>query len=329
MAVTLKQVADRVGVSLQTVWRAIHDAPGIQPSTRDEILAIAAEMGYRRNRLAGSLRNSRSHTIGLVVLDISNSYTSSLTRGIEERATQLGYSVLLMNSHDEIERERVAVRSLLERQVDGLIISPCSEGDHTYLHQDLKHSFPLVAINRPIPEVVSTTIASRHHDMATAVDYLAEAGHRHIGGIFGNFSNTPFHARYRSLVGAMERLTLPVHADWLRSGTNTMEFGREATRIIMSGKSRPTALVATGNRLTEGALAGLRDVGLRHGKDVGLIGFDLRFAELLDPPLPVLRQPAREMGIAAVTTLARMIEGKKSGQPRLMPISFSLDGVPL
>jgi LacI family transcriptional regulator len=327
MGVTLKHVAEKAGVSLQTVWRAIHDAPGILPSTRAEILEIANELGYRRNRIAGSLRSSESHTVGLLVLDVSNAYTSEVTRGVEEEAAKHGYSVLLMNSDDDIDRQRRAVTSLLERRVDGLIMNPCSEGDHSYLNRELTGGFPLVAINRPIPGVPSVTISSRHQDTYRAARYLARTGHRRIGGIFGNFSNTPFYGRYRSLVRELERQKLPVRAEWLRSGSNTVAFGREAIQALMSLSDKPTAVFAAGNRLTEGALLGLRDLGLRHGLDVTLVGFDLRYAELLDPPLPVLRQPARDMGRVAVTTLLRIIGGKRPANPRPLPISLSVDGI--
>lgn len=326
MAVTLKQVADKSGVSLQTVWRAIHDAPGILPSTRAEILEIAAALGYRRNRLAGSLRSRESHTIGLVVLDVSNANTSSLTRGVEEEATRQGYSVLLMNSEDDIERERHAVRSLLERQVDGLILNPCSEGDHTYLNQELSEDFPLVAINRTIPHVKSATVSARHRDTFQVVRYLASTGHDRIGGIFGNFTNTPFHTRYRSFMKELQLQQLPAREAWFRVGANTVEFGRESIRAILSAEDRPSAVFAAGNLLTEGALLGLRDMGLRHGRDVLLVGSDLRYAELLDPPLPVMRQPAREIGQAAVSVLTHMMHGQAFKQPRALPVSLSVDG---
>jgi LacI family transcriptional regulator len=323
MGVTLKTVAAEAGVSLQTVWRAIHDAPDIMPSTRAHVLAVSARLGYRRNGIAGSLRSRESKTIGLVVLDVSNPFTSELTRGVEEEASRQGYSILLMNSGDDVGRERAAVAALMERRVDGLILNPSSAGDHTYLLDDLGPGYPLVAINRQIPRVAATTIASRARDIAEAVAYLAAQGHARIGGIFGNFSNTPFRDRHRHLVAALERHGLAAEGGWLQAGDNSVAFGRAAMRRLLALDVAPTAVVAAGNRLTEGALLGLRDCGKRHGRDLALVGFDLRYAELLDPPLPVLRQPAHAMGEAAVRAILAMLRSGTTGASvRPLPIGL-------
>ena len=323
MTITLKQVASDAGVSYQTVWRALHDSPGILPVTRAHVLEVAARLGYRRNAAASSLRTATTNTIGLVVLDVSNPFTGELVGGVEAAATAAGRSVMLMNSGDDVERERLAIRALVGRQVDGIILNPSSIGDHSYLYQALPPGLPLVSINRPIPGVPCATVESRHADVELAAKLLLDAGHDRIGGVFGERANTPFHHRKLALRRSLQRAGQQPDRRWLRHGPNCVAFGQRATIEILSLPDRPTALFAGGNRLTEGALLGLRDLGLRQGVDIALVGFDLHYARLLDPPMPVLLQPGREMGRSAVAAVLAM----QAGQPirALEPLPMRLD----
>jgi LacI family transcriptional regulator len=325
MAVTLKEVARQANVSYQTVWRAVHDMPGILPSTRERIRLLAEQLGYRRNRLAGSLRTKRSATIGLVVFDVSNTYTAQIISGIEASAAKRGNSVLLMSSGDDFHREREAILSLVDRGVDGMIISAAAEGDHRYLRKDLPKGFPLVAVNHSIPGLPCVTISARNREAGTmAGGYLVKSAHARVAGLFGNLANLSMRERHEGFVRALRKHSALVRRDWLRAGANTSEFARHAVREIFQAPDAPTALFASTHLLTEGALLGLRDMGLRHGQGVTVVGFDVRYAPLLDPPLPVLLQPALAMGEAAGDALLDLIAGKPVRSPRPLPIAFQV-----
>jgi LacI family transcriptional regulator len=325
VTVTLKQVAARAGVSYQTVWRALHDSPGILPDTRAQVLEVARQLGYRRNSLASSLRTRQSATIGLIVLDVSNVYTGEMVSGIEAAATERGYSVLLMNSGDDVVRERRAVASLMGRQVDGLIMNPSSLGDHAYLRNELPAGFPLVALNRAIPGMSSVTVESRAQDAALAARHLIAQGHKRLGGIFGNYTNTPFLHRSLAFRDEIARAGLPVRLAWFRTGENTVAFARQAVQSLLSTKRGPTGLFVAGNRLTEGALLGLRDLGLRQGEQIGLVGFDLRYAGLLQPPMPVLLQPGQEIGRRALESVLRLLQGEQPEPLQTLPLRLVLE----
>lgn len=326
MAVTLKEVALEANVSYQTVWRAIHDVPGILPSTRDRVLQLATQLGYRPNRIAGSLRTKRSAMIGVVVFDVSNTYAAHMVSGIEGCAAKRGHSVLLMSSGDDFQRERRAILSLLDRGVDGLIVTASADGDHRYLHTELPSGFPLVAINHAIPGVPAVTVAARNLEAgADAGRYLIKTGHRKIAGLFANLANSSARDRYEGLVQAMRKARVSVRRDWLQSGPNSIDFARQAVRKIFQGPNIPTALFGSTHQLTEGALLGLRDIGLRHGHGVNVVGFDIRYAPLLDPPLPVLLQPAQEIGEMAADALIDIISGKKVRSSKALPVEFRTD----
>ncbi len=323
MPATLKEVAERAGVSYQTVWRALHDAPGILPSTREQILQIAETLGYRTNRLGWSLRTNRTATIGLVVFEVGNAFTAEVTSSIELEATRRGYTVLLMSSGDDIERERNAVRSLMDRRVDGIIMSATPSGDHHYLLRELPKGFPLVAFNHAIRNVPSVTVSARNREAgAAAGEYLIHLGHKRIAGIFGNLANQSNEDRHAGFVSSLRRRKLPIEKNWVRTGPHSVEFARECVKQIFRGKEQPTALFASTYVLTEGALLGLRDIGVRRGTDVAMIGFDVKYARLLDPPLPILVQPAAEIGRLAVEAVLDLVEGKEVRSVRPLPIQL-------
>lgn len=323
MPATLKDVARKANVSHQTVWRAVHDLPGILPTTRQTILQLANELGYRPNRLAGSLRTKRSYTIGLVIFDVANPYASQLVSGIEAEATAQGFSVLLMSSGDDFDRERRAIASLLERGVDGLILSASSQGNHGYLRNELPPRFPLVAVNHAIDGLPCTTVAASNREAGKeAGAYLAKHGHTAISGLFGDIRNPSVRERHDGFLAALRVAKLPVRRQWVRAGTNSVDYARQTVRDMFRVKQRPTAVFASTHQLTEGALLGLNDIGLHHGTAVAVVGFDVRYAPLLNPPLPVLLQPAAEMGRLAASAVIAEIEGKPRPRPDRLPVRF-------
>lgn len=325
MAATLKDVACKANVSYQTVWRAVHDLPGILPSTRHNILLLASQLGYRPNRLAGSLRTKRSHTIGLVVFDVSNTYTSQLISGIESEATKRGFSVLLMSSGNDFDRERKAILSLLERGVDGLVLSAAAHGDHRYLRTELPEGFPFVAVNHAIKGVPSVTVAACNRQAGRAAAlHLLKLHHVHIAALFGDLTNPSNRERYEGFAQALRRAKVPLRRRWVQAGTNSIDFARAAVRGLFRARRPPSALFASTHQLTEGALLGLNDIGLRQGRGVGIVGFDIRYAQLLDPPLPVLLQPAFEMGELAAGALLNQIDGKPAPRLRRLPLQFQI-----
>lgn len=320
MQTTLKKVAERAGVSYQTVWRALHGEGRVSPETQERILRIAKELNYRTNRFATALRTNRSGTIGLVVLDVSNAFTGSVTRAIEKEARARGYTVSLANSDGMIEREREAVMGMLEHRVEGIIISG-AEGDNGYLANELPKGFPLVWINKPLPGLGLGGVGARNRDAgAAAADYLVARGHKDLGGVFGPFANTPFQSRHDGFVEGLARHGLRHRKEWLAIGDNTIEFARAAFHRMMRRKSRPTGAFTTSYRLTEGVLLAIQDLGLERNRDIEIVGYDIQYAELLQPPVAVFRQPYEALARCAVERLTAGIEGKPLAELGDLPV---------
>jgi LacI family transcriptional regulator len=309
-SITLKGVAEKAGVSYQTVSRAINGHGEISDATRARVLNVVREMGYRPNRVAGSLRTNRSKTIGLVMSDIENVFFAEVVSGVEAAATARGYQVLLANSGEDIDRERQAIGSLIERRVDGLIVAP-AEGDHRYLAQELPKNFPLVSINRAINDMPCSAVLTQNQAGArTATEYLISRGHQRIAIITGSFGLMTSQERVVGFKEAMIKANLPIRNDWVLAGGIQPEYGRRVAMQIFSSPDRPTALFATSSRLVEGVLIALRELGLRRGLDVDVIGFDdVQWARFVDPPLPVVAQAARQIGTEAVRLVLDLLEG--------------------
>ena len=309
LQITLKSIAERAGVSYQTVWRALHGEGRVSPQTQERIREIAKEMNYRTNRFAAGLRTNRSGIVGLVVLDVSNAFTGALTRAIEFEARARGYSVFLANSDGDIERERDAVLDMIERRIDGLIISG-AQMSQSYLFTELPKEFPIVWINKPIARAGLGGVGSRNFDVGLqAVDYFAKRGHQRIGGIFGPFANKPFEARHEGLVEGLARHGLDSNPDWLKVGENTIAFAHQAFMEMWQGEQKPQAVLTTSYRLTEGVLTAVQELGLKRNEDVEVLGFDIQYAEFLQPPMAVFRQQYGEIARRAVERLVAGIEG--------------------
>lgn len=321
---TLKDVAREAGVSYQTVWRALHGKSDISAATLEHVTEVARRLGYRRNAVAGGLRTQRTASIGLVVLDVGNAYTGRLTRAIQVRASELGHSLMLINSGDDVGQERDAIITLLERRVDGLILNAAAGAEPGYLDGLLPDGFPLVGVNRAVPGEQAPVVESRNSDITAAVDHLASHGHERLLGVFGETTNPAFLARRKAFRGRVEQLGLSTRDDWSMAVSNDARAARAAVASVLRATDRPSGLVAAGNRLTEGALLALRDLGLRRGRDVELVGFDVDYAELLDPPLPALRQAAEQLGRQAVEVLLNLVSGDGTAGQRITPVPIEL-----
>jgi LacI family transcriptional regulator len=320
-AITIKDVAREAAVSIQTVSRAINGHSEISDETRDRVMAICRNLGYRPNRLAGSLRAKHTNVIGLIVSDIENAYFAEVVSGVESETTRLGYSVLLANSGEDIERERQAVASLFERRVDGLIIAP-SEGDHGYLRREIPKDFPIVAFNRllDVPGC-GAVLTENERGARDAVDYLIARGHKKIGAIVASAGLMTSRERLTGFKLAMSEAGLPVRQEWLATGGVHAESARLGAHKVLGRKDRPTALLTSSHRITEGVMQALKELQLRYGKDVELVSFDnVRWASFLEPPLPVVEQPTHDIGREAIRMLVGMINGKTKPSVVRLPV---------
>jgi DNA-binding LacI/PurR family transcriptional regulator len=324
---TILDVAERAKVSKSLVSLVMRDAPNVSEKRRAAVLRAAAELGYTPNELARSLVQGRTHTIGVLLSDLHNPFFAETVDGVEEESGSFRYRTLLSTGHRDPEREIRAIRHLLERQVDGIVLlSPRISNSDI---RDAATNVSTVMVGRRTRDAYVDSIVS--DDFAGAVlvvEHLYELGHRRIAHISGG-NGAGAGSRRRGYERAMRRLGLE-HYLFTAPGEYTDEGGYRGARRLLNEKGTPTAIFAANDLAAMGALAAIRDAGLAVPGDVSVVGYDnTNLAQLSSISLSSVDQPRREMGMLAVRLLLERIELKRTDprhevlKPTLIPRSTS------
>jgi LacI family transcriptional regulator len=302
----IRDVARMASVSVATVSLALNSQPGVAEHTRRRILAAAAELDYRANPQAQALRRGRTTSYGLVIRNFSNPFFLEVLRGAEQAASQVGATLLLLDSHYSAERERMLVREMAVQRLAGLAIAPVGKGESVRLWQELRPGTPVVALNASVEGL--TGVSRVYPDNASGVELamrrLGELGHSRVA-----FLSAP-----RGLVADPDRLRhfrrlareLGIRPDVMHTPLTIMDV-RKAAGTLLARRDGPTAIITNSDYTALGIYQTARDLSLRIGPHVSVIGHDdLPTSELLDPPLATIRLDGREMGRAL---MARLVEG--------------------
>ena len=315
-AVTLKEVADAAGVSIATVSRALTVPDRVAPSTRERILSLAEDLGYRPSRVAQRLRSKGggTHILGVLIPDIQNPFFADVVRGVEDVAHRRGYSVLFHNVDESVERQRSSLDALRTERVDGVILPPVRENDRD-VDALVADGIPIVCVDRRMARnAVDTVVANSEQGARDAVALLIEQGHRRIGMIGGDPALSTSRERRAGYERAHEEVGLEVDGSLVAEADGRIEGGRQAAERLLAQDDRPTALFTANNLMTLGALAAIHARELRIPEDICIVGYDdMPWAMALNPPLTTVRQPGEEMGRrAAELLLARIAEPDRS-----------------
>lgn len=324
---TVKDVAKRAGVSTATVGRALGGYGRINETTKQRILQLADEMGYRLNRIARSMITGRTLTIGVVVADINNPFFSGVVRGMSDRAREHGYELLITNSDENIEAEVRATELLLGRQVDGLIISPTDVQSVKHINEAIDLGKPVVLFDRASAACDVDAVVSDGVDaMQNSVRHLIEQGHRRIAIVveLTKPSEADWEQRLLGATSSIDAHSLNVglnrlfgyvkaHLEFgididpglvLRTGEYSHTSAASVTRAGLLGKNPPTALVAIDNTMSLGAYFAIRDLGVVIPDELSLILFDnLEWTRAVSPAISVIEQQVYEMGARAADVL--------------------------
>lgn len=329
---TLPEVAARAGVSTATAARALGGYGSVRESTRQRVLDAAEALGYRANVLARSMITGSTHTIGLVMSDIENPFFRRSLRGIADTARARGFEILLANTDEELDKERTAVTLLTERRVDGMVICPADAGDRAHLHSIIASGIPVVLLDRRVAGLSADTVGIDNRKAARlATERLLKEGHRRIAILTGGtpeigerllrpdmkgverLSATTVGSRAAGYRDAMVAASLPLRPEYLSANGYRREDAVAETRKLMTSPEPPTAVLAFDSVQSLGALQSFRELGLRCPQDVTLLGFDdAEWADVVNPPLSVITQPAYDIGVEACTLLLARIGGDDS-----------------
>ncbi|HEV7216127.1 MAG TPA: LacI family DNA-binding transcriptional regulator [Chloroflexota bacterium] len=319
-AFSIHDVAERAGVSAATVSHVLNATRFVSQTTRSRVLTAIDELGYIPSAAARSLRSRRTRTLAFVVSDIENPFFTEVVRAAERRAAEAGYTAVLGNTDEELDRERAIVRTLLEQRVDGVLLAPVSgTSEQQHLRQLQERGVPLVLLNRRLPALSAPTVTA---DNATGsyelTRYALQQGHRRIGVIHGRLDTSTTQERLAGYRRALAEANVEQDDNLLVLGGSKEERACQAAQQLLTQRPRPTCLYAFNNLMTEGMLLAVREAGLACPEEVSLIGFDdFRAARTVTPALTVVAQPTYEIGRTATEFLLRLLDGEAVADAQL------------
>jgi len=320
---TLNDVADAVGVTAMTVSRVVSGDGYVSEITREKVLKAVKDLNYRRNGLARSLKRQFTETVGLVLGDISNPYSTELARAVRETLVNQGFNLFICISENGPKEDIVAFESLSSHSVDGIIVATRSnEAGDRYLRKLVETNVPVVAIGRDFQHKnVDLVSPDNLKGGFEATRHLIGLGHRRIAFIGASLNGGSHLKRLQGYVNALESHSIKVDEKLIMgrsidlpdiSGYSTEDIGFEAMKRLLSLPKPPTAVFARNDFTAIGAMRAISEAGLRIPEDIAIVGFDdIPLAARMSPSLTTVRQPMRVEGQIAAEMLLERIKNSK------------------
>jgi LacI family transcriptional regulator len=316
-AVTIRDIAQALGLSTSTVSRALRDSHEISTQTKQRVLEYAQSINYQPNPIAVSLRERKSRSIGIIVSEIANRFFSEIINGVESVAMDRGYNVIIAQSLESAEREKRQIQFLTSRSIDGLLVSVSNATEDTSIFRELnERGLPIVFFDRVVQDIEThKVIVDNRLGSFEATAHLIRKGYRRIALVTNAEGLSITKEREAGYRAALHKHGIAVDDSLIRHSSPGGQAEKEALEImasLMALNDRPDAIFATSDRLTTGCLRYLKSNQVRIPDEMALIGFsNSEITELLDPPLSIVRQPAFEMGATAIRMLLELIESKR------------------
>ena len=311
--ITMKDVAEKAGVSITTVSHVINQTRFVSDELIDRVNRAIRELDYHPHLLAQSLRRGNTKTIAALVSDIVNPFFPKVIRGAEDCAKEHGYSLILCNTDEDPQTESFYISLMIDRRVDGFIIAPSMKAEAS-LKRLIEKKIPLVLIDRPIDTLPVDQVYSNNLDGAyQATRYLLELGHRRIGIIIEFEGIRSFDDRKSGWEKAMKEWGLSPIKELVQQSGLEIEGATEATRHLIEAASQVSAIFATNNLIMLGVLRYMKESHISCPRDLSLIGFDNpEWAASFNPGITLVAQQSYEMGYKACDLLITRMQGKRS-----------------
>jgi LacI family transcriptional regulator len=312
-AVKLRDVATLAGVHPATASRALNPETRLLVSeeTANRVLAAAAELGYRPNTVARSLRTRRSHTVGVLIPDLNNPLFPPIVRGLEDRLDADGYVALIGNTDGDDARERKVFEQMRARHVDGYVLAT-AHLRNPLLAEEVRAGVPVVLVNRIAEDYsLPAVTVDNERGVEMAISHLLSLGHRKIACIAGPQDVSTGLARYRAFQAAMAAAGLEVPPGRVAfARAFSIEEGRRCTAEILAAGDEFTAVAAGNDMLAVGCYTALDQAGLGCPGDVSVVGFnDMPFIDMLRPPLTTVAFSHYQVGTEAAQLLLDRLNG--------------------
>ena len=306
---TIKDVAREAGVSTATVSRVLSGTDHVSEGVCQKVLETVKKLDYRPNRVARSLRVSKSSIIGLIVADIENTYFTAVSRAVQDRAYEAGYNVFLCNTDERADKEEEYLQFMMDENVAGIIISP-THLDEKSGEKLINLRIPSILLDRELPSLdLDTVIIDNQEAAFRLTEHLIQNGRKKIAIIAGSGSTTGKN-RIKGYREALEQGGIPFEQNLVVETEATESSGYQAMSQILTWKTVPDAVLSTNGLLANGVFSKLKEAKIEIPRDMAFCTFDeTRWTSLVSPPVTVIRQPTLEIGRQAVDLLLSRIEG--------------------
>ncbi len=317
---TIHDVARKAGVSVMTVSRTLNNPGKVSAITRRRIHRVMEQLGYEPNQIARSLVKSKTHTLGIIMPDIKNTFFNSWFREVEQVARTVGYNLLLSNTDENAEHELQSVRLMLGQRVDGIVLVPHARESVLPI---LRSQRPFILVDRVYDDVAVDAVSTDHYAGAVAAtEYLIGLGHRSIAVLRGAGILFPDVERYRGFTDAMKKRKIPVDPGLVRNCEFQEAPAYQATKDLMSWTPVPTAFFSFNSLMTIGVMKALHELRLRIPDDISLVTYDqIPGHAVFSPSITYVQQPIEILGREATRMILQRIErtGKKEFARILLP----------
>jgi LacI family transcriptional regulator len=324
--VTIRDVAQHVGVSPMTVSRVINDSALVSPDTRRRVEQAISELGYVPSRLARGLSAKRTGTLAVIVPDVANPFFTLIVRGAEDVARRAGYRVILCDTRADLGVEREVIEEMIAHRVEGILIAPVSDRSREHLRRLGKFAVPFVLVDRTVPDISADAVLGDSAEGAQRlVEHLLSLGHRRIGLIVETDEVSTARDRRRGYEAALAAAGLPADPALIVEATVDPSGGFEGMQRLLELDDGPTAVFTVNNLVALGAIEAVRAAELEVPDDVALVCFDdIEYASRLYPFLTVMEQPAETFGTLGTQLLVERIEGRAPDRTRVvvLPAEF-------
>jgi len=307
--VTIEDVAAAVGVSRQTVSRAMNDKGEISPATKERVLQAIQELGYQPNRLAQGMVTQRTKTVGLVMPDITNLFFPEVARGVQDAGRQHDYNVLLCNTDDKLEEEIKVLYSLAAQRVDGIFMIG-SVSDDASLAKFADTYSPIIMLNRFFEHPhVNLIIVDNERGAFLAVEHLITLGHQKIGMLANlDFSRSQIR-RVRGYEDALNHYGITLDRSLIVGGASTLEGGYSALQQLLNAHPEVTAVFTYNDLMALGAMRAAHDLDKRVPEDLAVIGFDnIGLAAMATPSLSSIHVDKYAIGQKAMNRILDLLD---------------------
>ncbi len=326
--VTIKDLARLLNLHHTTVSKALRDHPDIKQETKDKVKALAKELDYFPNALAQSFKRRSSSTIGVIVPNINVDFFAIVISAIEDVLYDAGYTIMISQSNESLQREELIATTMLSNQVAGLIMSASVETNNiAHLKSFNTHEIPVVFFDRAVPDSrVAKVVVDDYKAAFELTEYLINRGYTHIAHLGASQVAAVSVDRRRGFVDAHKKHHIPLRENWITEGGFREHSGYVNMDRLLQAGERPRAVFAVNDQVAFGAYKAIKKYGLKIPDDIAVAGFgNLALAEYMDPPLTTVAQEPERMGKACAQLLLSAIqEPRKNIEDEKIVIPTSL-----